>query len=156
MEGLLGQKERQIAWLESVNLSSAQKTDPINYEPGQVVEFRRRAKGEFRSGERWGVSRKEGERVFVTRDGGKSFCRCSNGKRSTSTGRHNADSGRRALAHHKKQPLRKFKERGLRKVAAIDGDRITLDNGYKLNASRPLHIRQGYTITRQTSQGHET
>ena len=69
MEGFLGQKERQIAWLESMNLSSAQKMDPIHYEPGQVIEFCRRAKGGFKSGERWRVSRKEGERVFVTRDG---------------------------------------------------------------------------------------
>jgi hypothetical protein len=39
MEGFLGQTERQIAWLESMDLSSAQKMDPIHYEPGQVIEF---------------------------------------------------------------------------------------------------------------------
>ena len=43
----------------------------------------------------------------------------------------------------------------LRKVAAIDGNRITLDNGRQLNSSRPLHVRQGYTVTSQTSQSHE-
>jgi len=43
----------------------------------------------------------------------------------------------------------------LHQVRAIDGNTITLDNGYKLNAARPLHIRQGYTMTSQASQGHE-
>jgi hypothetical protein len=43
----------------------------------------------------------------------------------------------------------------LRQVQAIDGNMITLDNGYKLDASHPLHIRQGYTMTSQASQGHE-
>jgi hypothetical protein len=35
-------------------------------------------------------------------------------------------------------------------------DRITLDNGRQLNSSRPLHVRQGYTVTSQTSQSHES
>ena len=42
-----------------------------------------------------------------------------------------------------------------RQVQAIDSNTITLDNGYKLDASKPLHIRQGYTMTSQASQGHE-
>src|SRR5271166_721155 len=37
----------------------------------------------------------------------------------------------------------------------MDCNTITLDNGYKLDASKPLHIRQGYTMTSQASQGHE-
>jgi hypothetical protein len=43
----------------------------------------------------------------------------------------------------------------LRQVMAVEGNTITLDNGYKLDASKPLHIRQGYTMTSQASQGHE-
>jgi hypothetical protein len=43
----------------------------------------------------------------------------------------------------------------LRKVQAIDGNTMTLHNGYKLDASKPLHIRQGYTMTSQASQGHD-
>jgi hypothetical protein len=43
----------------------------------------------------------------------------------------------------------------LRQVRAIDGNTITLDNGYKVDAARPLHVRQGYTMTSQASQGHE-
>jgi hypothetical protein len=69
MEGFLGRKERQIARLESADLSSAQQRTRSTTSRGQVIEFCRRAKGGFNSGERWAVSRKEGERVFVTLDG---------------------------------------------------------------------------------------
>ena len=40
-------------------------------------------------------------------------------------------------------------------VKAIDQTGILLENGRRLECSKPLHIRQGYTITSQTSQGHE-
>ena len=40
-------------------------------------------------------------------------------------------------------------------VKAIDQTGILLENGRRLERSKPLHIRQGYTITCQTSQGHE-
>jgi hypothetical protein len=43
----------------------------------------------------------------------------------------------------------------LRHIQTIDGNTITLDNGYKLDLSKPLHIRQGYTMISQASQGHE-
>jgi len=40
-------------------------------------------------------------------------------------------------------------------VKAIDQTGISLENGRRLERSKPLHIRQGYTITSQISQGHE-
>jgi len=43
----------------------------------------------------------------------------------------------------------------LLEVKAIDQTGILLENGRQLERSKPLHIRQGYTITSQTSQGHE-
>jgi hypothetical protein len=43
----------------------------------------------------------------------------------------------------------------LMEIKAIDQTGILLENGRRLERSKPLHIRQGYTITSQTSQGHE-
>jgi hypothetical protein len=43
----------------------------------------------------------------------------------------------------------------LSEVKAIDQTGILLENGRRLERSKPLHIRQGYTISSQTSQGHE-
>jgi hypothetical protein len=39
-------------------------------------------------------------------------------------------------------------------VKAIDQTGILLENGRRLERSKPLHIRQGYTINSQTSQGN--
>jgi hypothetical protein len=41
--------------LARVNLSESQRRDAINYRAGQVVEFHRRARGGFKSGEKWRV-----------------------------------------------------------------------------------------------------
>jgi hypothetical protein len=70
--------------------------------------------------------------------------------------RHDAGSGRRHLLITKNNRGANLRNGELRKVAAIDGDRITLDNGRQLNSSRALHVRQGYTVTSQTSQSHES
>ena len=157
IKGFLGQKERQIAWLESADLSSAQQMDPIHYESGQVIEFCRRAKGGFKSGERWGVSRKEGDRVFVTRDGVEKVLPLQQWKTFNV---YRFDTMPVAVGEHllitKNNRGANLRNGELCKVAAIDGDRITLDNGRQLNSSRPLHIRQGYTVTSQASQSHES
>jgi conjugative relaxase-like TrwC/TraI family protein len=157
MEGFLGQKERQIGWLESANLSSAQQMDPTHYEPGQVIEFCRRAKGGFKSGGRWEVSRKEGERVFVTRNAVEKALPLRQWKTFNV---YRCDTMPVAVGEHllitKNNRAANLRNGELRKVAAIDGDRITLDNGRQLNSSRPLHVRQGYTVTSQTSQSHES
>jgi hypothetical protein len=157
MEGFLGHKERQIAWLESANLSSAQQIDPTYYEPGQLIEFCRRAKGGFKSGERWGVSRKDGERVFVIRDGTEKVLPLQQWKTFNV---YRCDTMPVAVGEHllitKNNRGANLRNGELRKVAAIDGDRITLDNGRQLNSSSPLHVRQGYTVTSQTSQSHDS
>jgi hypothetical protein len=130
--------------------------DPIHYEPGQVIEFCRRAKDGFKSGERWEVSRIEVERVFVTHDGRekvlplqqwKTFNVYRRGTMPVAVGEH--------LLVTKNNRAANLRNGELRKVAAIDGDRITLDNGRQLNSSSPLHVRQGYTVTSQISQSHE-
>ena len=69
-EGMLGQEDHQVAWLESVDLSAAQQRDPIYYEPGQIIEFhRQREKGGFRCGDHWQVTRREDQAVYVAKDG---------------------------------------------------------------------------------------
>ena len=122
-----------------------------------MIEFCRRAKGGFKSGERWGVSRKEGERVFVTRDGVEKVLPLQQWKTFNV---YRRDTMPVAVGEHllltKNNRGANLRNGELRKVAAIDGDRITLDNGRQLNSSRPLHVRQGYTVTSQTSQSHQS
>jgi hypothetical protein len=96
--------------------------DPIHYEPGQVIEFCRRAKGGFKSGERWEVSRIEGERVFVTRDGVEKVLPLQQWKTFNV---YRRDTMPVAVGEHllltKNNRGANLRNGELRKVAAIDG-----------------------------------
>ena len=64
-DGSLSGEEHTIRRLVKLNLTESQRRDAINYNPGQVVEFHRRASGGFKSGERWEVARRNLESVVV-------------------------------------------------------------------------------------------
>jgi ATP-dependent exoDNAse (exonuclease V) alpha subunit len=154
--GMLGRQDQEIARLESCDLSEAQKADPINYEIGQVVECHRRLKGDLRPGDQWEVTQVLPEAVVVTRNGrekllplgqSKDFNVYYWGTMPIACGEH--------LLITRNNRRANLRNGDLRQVQAVEGNTITLDNGYKLDASKPLHIRQGYTMTSQASQGHE-
>jgi len=61
-----------------LNLTDSQQRDAVTYEPGQIVEFHRLAKGvvrigvqekRFKSGEKWEVLRRKEGTVIVGKDG---------------------------------------------------------------------------------------
>ena len=77
-KGLLSDSEHSVARLQRLNLTDSQQRDAVNYEPGQIVEFHRIAKGavrggiqekRFKSGEQWEVLRREEGGVIVGKDG---------------------------------------------------------------------------------------
>jgi ATP-dependent exoDNAse (exonuclease V) alpha subunit len=50
---LIGLEEHRFRRLARINLTESQRGDPINYRRGQVIEFHRRARGGFKSGDKW-------------------------------------------------------------------------------------------------------
>ena len=156
-EGMLGQEDHEVEWLESVDLSAAQQRDLIYYEPGQIIEFhRQREKGGFRCGDHWEVTRREDQAVFVAKDGKERqlplhLAQDFNVYRAESMP---VAVGERVLIT-KNNRKASLTNGDLLEVKAIDQTGILLENGRRLERSKPLHIRQGYTITSQTSQGHE-
>ena len=95
---------------------------------------------------------KRGRAVFVTRDGIERALPLQQWKTFNV---YRVDTMPVAVGEHllitKNNRGANLRNGELRKVAAIDVDRITLDNGRQLNSSR-----QGYTVTSQTSQSHES
>src|SRR5215469_12233610 len=67
--GLLPGAGCVITQLQNTSLTESQRRDPINYEPGQVVEFYRLTKGGFKSGQQWEVLRREEGQVVIGRAG---------------------------------------------------------------------------------------
>jgi ATP-dependent exoDNAse (exonuclease V) alpha subunit len=156
-QGMLGQEDHEVAWLESVDLSAAQQRDPIYYEPGQIIEFhRQRQKGGFRCGDHWEVTRRDDQTVYVAKDGKERQLPLH---LSQDFNVYRAQTmpvavGERLLIT-KNNRKASLTNGDLFVVKAIDQTGILLENGRRLERSKPLHIRQGYTITSQTSQGHE-
>jgi len=77
-KGLLLDSEHSVTRLQRLNLTDSQQRDAVTYEPGQIVEFHRMAKGvvrrgvpekRFKSGEQWKVLRREEGAVIVGKDG---------------------------------------------------------------------------------------
>jgi hypothetical protein len=75
---LLSDSEHFITRLQRLNLTDSQQQDAVTYQPGQIVEFHRMAKGavrggvqekRFKSGEQWEVLRREEGIVIVGKDG---------------------------------------------------------------------------------------
>jgi hypothetical protein len=155
--GLIGAKDIEVTRLEHVDLSDGQRSDPVSYRPGMVVQFHRRAAGGFRSGHQYEVTRIEDGQVIAQDEHGK----------ERPLPLHQAEAfhvyrqGTLSLAEGervtiKRNDLRAGFRNGERwKVQKIEGNRIRLENGLVLDASKGLHVAQGYTVTSPASQGHK-
>src|SRR5262249_3775943 len=144
-EGFLNGEEHAIRRLEKVNLTESQRRDAINYNLGHVVEFHRRAKGGFKSGERWEVGRCSSGSVLVVKDAqakilalsqAKSFNVYTQEEISVAVG----DTLR--ITKNFRTGTSRFRNNELCTVTAIDGESITVGDGRVIKRSGPLHLDQ--------------
>jgi ATP-dependent exoDNAse (exonuclease V) alpha subunit len=149
-EGFLSAEEHTVTGLDKLNLTESQRRDAINYKAGQVVEFHRRAKGGFKSGERWEVARCSSESVVVIKDGqakllplvqAKSFNVYTQREVALAVG----DSVR--TTKNFRVGANRFTNNELCTVTAIDRHNIMIGNGRVINRSGPLHLDQGIAVT---------
>jgi ATP-dependent exoDNAse (exonuclease V) alpha subunit len=140
-EGFLSGEEHAIRRLEKANLTESQRRDAINYNLGQVVEFHRRAKGGFKSGERWEVGRCSSGSVVVVKDGQakilplaqvKSFNVYTQEEVSLAVG----DSLR--ITKNFRVGTSLFRNNELCTVTAIDRESITVSGGRVIKRSGPF------------------
>jgi ATP-dependent exoDNAse (exonuclease V) alpha subunit len=61
--GMIGRDDREVKVLRQKQLTDAQKTDVLNYAPGDVIEFRMRGRGGFRSGDRVEVIKADNHQI---------------------------------------------------------------------------------------------
>jgi hypothetical protein len=149
-------KRNEIRRLEKVNLTESQRRDAICYNLGHVVEFHRRAKGGFKSGERWEVGRCNSQNVVVVKDGqarilplpqAKSFNVYTQEAVSLAVG----DTLR--ITKNFRVGTSRFRNNELCTVTAIDRESITVDDGRVIKRSGSLHLDQGIAATSHPSQG---
>ncbi|KAB2943013.1 MAG: relaxase domain-containing protein [Phycisphaerae bacterium] len=140
--GRLGEGERTFLALESANLTEAEKADPLNYAPGEVLVFHQNAKG-HRKGERVFVGDEplpldQSERFQVYRPSvlpiapGDVLRITRNG--TTADGRHRLNNG------------------ALHAVRGFDaGGNIVLANGWTVSKDYG-HLAHGYVVTSHASR----
>ena len=149
-------KRNEIRRLEKVNLTESQRRDPIYYSLGHVVEFHRRVRGGFKSGERWEVGRCSSQNVVVVKDGqakilplaqAKSFNLYTQEQVPLAVG----DTLR--ITKNFRVGTSRFRNNELCTVTAIDRESITVGGGRVIKRSAPLHLDQGVAVTSHASQG---
>ena len=161
-----------------MNLTESQRRDAIYYNLGHMVEFHRRARGGFKSGERWEVGRCSSQSVVVVRDGqakilplaqAKSFNVYTQEEVSVAAG----DTLR--ITKNFRVGTSRFRNNELCTVTAINRESITVGDGRVIRPgarrptnrqtcfrwlaacatqrSGPLHLDQGVAVTSHASQG---
>ena len=164
-KGLLSRVEQTFVRLGTLNLIEAERRDPVNYEPGQVVEFHRIVKSVavagkkekcFRSGERWKVLARDAVgNVIVQRGNRKQLLPLEHAKRF---GVYEPVELRIAVGEQIRITKNfrcagtKFRNNEFHRVTAVEEGKITLGGGQTIQADF-LHIDQGIAVTSHASQG---
>jgi ATP-dependent exoDNAse (exonuclease V) alpha subunit len=155
-QGLIEEAEHIFTRLEKLNLTKAQREDAINYLPGHVIEFHRRAAGGFKSGEQWQVIGSQGRKeIVVERNGERRFLPLAQaGKfglfRVESVALSVGDTVR--ITKNFRADGTRFRNNELHTVSAVEAGKVTLDSG-ELGTRCALHLDQGIVVTSHASQG---
>jgi hypothetical protein len=163
-KGLLLDSEHSVTRLQRLNLTDSQQGDAITYEPGQIVEFHRMAKGvvrigvqekRFKSGEQWQVLRREEGTVIVGKDGAeKQLPLDQTGKFSVfDRAKIILTVGDRVrFTKNVKHRGQKFLNNELRTVVSIDDGKIIFDKGEIVRTGAALHLDRGIAVTSHASR----
>jgi conjugative relaxase-like TrwC/TraI family protein len=141
--GVIGSDERRFRSLESLDLTQAERSDAVNYVPGDVLEFHQNAKG-YSRGQQVTVGQSplpldQSARFQAYRGGelvlapGDIVRLTKNGM--TADGKHRLNNG------------------AMHRIRAFDGNgNIVLQNGWKVSQDFG-HLAYGYCVTSHASQG---
>lgn len=153
-EGLMGQERYELTRLDPLNLTLARRQDWSCYRPGQVVEFHRPASGGFCPGQQWRVIESNDQGVRVQRKGCQKLLPLEQAERWRvyEPKALEVSVGSSLQVTRKTADLRTGE---VREIRSIEGNKVVLDDGRKLDASKALHVRQGHSVTSQVSQSKE-
>ena len=156
--------EHSVTRLQRLNLTDSQQRDAVTYEPGQIVEFHRMAKGvvrrgvrekRFKSGEQVGSASPGEGSVIIGKDGvekqlpleqARTFSLFERERIALSIG------DRIRFTKNIKHCGYKFLNNELRTVVGINEGKIIFDKGEIVRTGTALHLDQGIAVTSHASQ----
>lgn len=158
--GLITGPDLEVTRLQRLNLTEAQRGDAITYEPGQVVEFHRLARGvprqkRFKSGEQWTVVDRPGAEVMLDRnEERKTLPLGQAGKFEVYRPQELCVAAGENIRITKNFVAggKKYFNNEVHTVSEIRGGKIILSDGCKLDLNL-LHIDQGHVVTSHAAQG---
>ena len=162
--GLLSGSEHSVTRLQRLNLTDAQQQDAVTYEPGQIVEFHKIAKGAFRtgvqekrfkSGEQWEVLRREEEAVIVGNGSAEKQLPFEQARNFSVFEREQIKlsiGDRIRFTKNVKARGQKFLNNEPPTVVGIHEGKIIFDKGEIVRNGAALHIDQGIAVTCHASQ----
>jgi len=163
-KGLLLGSERSLVRLQRLNLTESQQRDTVTYEPGQIVEFHKIARGavrkgvkekRFKSGEQWEVLRLEEGAIIIGRDHIEKQLPLDQARKFSVFEREEITlsiGDRIRFTKNVKHCGHKFLNNELRTIVGIDEDKIMFDKGEIVRNGAALHIDQGTAVTSHASQ----
>jgi plastocyanin len=163
-KGLLSDSEHSVTRLQRLDLTDSQQRDAVTYEPGQIVEVHRMAKGvvrsrvqekHFKSGEQWEVLRREEEAVIVGKDGVEKQLPLDQTRKFSVFEPEKiciAIGDRIRFTKNVKHRGHKFLNNELRTVVGIDEGKIIFDKGEIVRNGAPLPLDQGIAVTSHARQ----
>jgi ATP-dependent exoDNAse (exonuclease V) alpha subunit len=163
-KGLLSDSEHSVTRLQRLNLTDAQQRDAVTYEPGQIVEFHKIAKGvsrtgvqekRFKSGEQWEILRREEGAVIVGKGGVEKQLPLDEARKFSVFERQKITlsiGDRVRFTKNVKGSGHKFLNNELRTVIEIEERKIIFDKGQIIRNGAALHLDQGMAVTSHASQ----
>ena len=153
--GKLTGEDVEVMRLERLNLTRGQRRDAAHYRPGRVIEFHKRARGGFGSGEQWEVVAARADGIRVGRgDQEKTLAYDQAGRFHVHEVQRFSVASGDTLRITKSVQIgaNRFRNNELVQVAGVQGDRITLTDRRALAGGR-LHADQGIVVTSFAGQG---
>jgi conjugative relaxase-like TrwC/TraI family protein len=154
--GALGAEDVEVTTLRDVQMTDAKRGDSVNHREGYMYKFHRAAPGGITSGQEWMFSRMEGEKVIGSRNGVEKEIPLSAAEsfRVYVTKPMSLTKGDQLLAT-RNDPSLGVNTGDMVRVEALDGRWMTLSTGKRVDITRGVHFRQGYTVTGHASQSDQ-
>ena len=154
-EGKIEGEDHTIKRLTRLDVEGVELRDSLHYQQGRVVVFHTKAKGGFKAGQKWRIAQRlEDGRFILEREGKtRTFDLAAKGKWNV------YEPSEILLSVGDQVRITEgFRERGvafrnndIAKIAAIDSERVTLDDGRSMHRDF-LHLDQGVCITSHASE----
>lgn len=146
-------KDKEFTTYLPKQLSVAERRDPLNYQPGDMIAFHRKADGGFEPGDQFNITKVTKDKIFaggseLPLDAAAGF----NVFRPETSHYAAGDVIRLTRGRKEKEGSKRLNNGGLHTIKSIRGSVITLDNDEKL----PSNFRffdHGIAVTSHVSQG---